>query len=61
MEEATGMGAVITSLTTSISGANLWAEVGNAVPLIAVAVLFALGYRVVRKATKGVSKAKANM
>lgn len=61
MEVQTGMDAVITSLTTAISNANLWSEVGHAVPLIAVGVLFALGYRITKKATKGVSRAKSNM
>lgn len=59
--EETGMSAVITSLTTSLSAANLWAEIGNAVPLIAVGVLFALGFYIVKRATKGISRHKANM
>lgn len=52
---------VITELTTSISATNLWAIIGEAVPLIAVVVLFALGYRIVRKALKGTSKGKVSM
>ena len=44
MEVQTGMDAVITALTTAISNANLWAEVGHAVPLIAVGVLFAQSF-----------------
>ena len=52
---------VVSSLTTTISNANLWGEIAHAVPLIGVAVLFALGYWVVRKTTKGISKAKAKM
>lgn len=52
---------VIASLTTSVSATNLWTEVGHAVPLIAVGVLFGLGYYIVKKATKGLSRAKQRM
>ena len=52
---------VVSSLSTTISNANLWGEIANAVPIIGVAVLFALGYWVVRKTVKGISHAKAKM
>lgn len=52
---------VITELTTTVSAANLWGIIGNAVPIIGVVVLFALGYRIVRKALKGTSKGKVSM
>lgn len=55
------MNTVVDSLTTTISNANLWSEIGHAVPIIGVAVLFALGYWVVRKTVKGISHAKAKM
>lgn len=55
------MDNVITELTTTVSAANLWGIIGSAVPLIAVVVLFALGYRIVRKALKGTSKGKVSM
>lgn len=55
------MNAVVDSLSTTVSNANLWSEVGHAVPLIGVAVLFALGYYIVKKTTKGISKGKARM
>ncbi len=58
---ATGMEAVITSLTTELSAANLWGIVGKAVPLIAVTVLFALGFWLVKRAVKKGSKAKAGI
>lgn len=61
MEGVTGMDAVITSLTTELSAANLWGVVGKAVPLIAVTVLFALGFYLVRRAVKKGSKAKAGI
>lgn len=52
---------VVTSLTTALSGANLWAQIGPAVPIIAVTVLFALGWYLVRKAIKKASKGKAGV
>lgn len=58
---AVGMDAVITSLTSELSSANLWGVVGQAVPLIAVTVLFALGFYLVRRAVKKGSKAKAGI
>lgn len=62
MEEGvTGMGNVISSLTTAISTENLWGAVGSAVPLIAVAVLFALAFGVVRRLIKGISNRKAKV
>lgn len=57
----TGMEAVVTSLTTELSAANLWGIVGKAVPIIAVTVLFALGFWLVKRAIKKGSKAKAGI
>lgn len=57
----TGMEAVVSSLTTELSAANLWGVVGQAVPIIAVTVLFALGFYLVRRAVKKGSKAKAGI
>lgn len=56
-----GMASVISSLTSELSAANLWGIVGQAVPLIAVTVLFALGFYLVRRAVKKSSKAKAGI
>lgn len=52
---------VVSALTTTISNANLWGEVAHTIPLVGVAVLFALGYRIYKKLTNGVSKAKVKM
>ena len=46
--------------TDGITSANLWAAITPAATTIAVVVLFALSYRVLRKLVKGVSKGKAN-
>lgn len=59
--EATGMQAVVTSITTALSAANLWEIVGTAVPIIAIGVLFGLGFRIVKKVVKGLSNGKAKM
>jgi len=57
----------MTSFITAITGtdgltsANLWAEVGNAVPLIVGVAVFAFGYYIVRKLVKGAAKGKVRM
>ena len=56
-----GMSAVITSLTTTLSANNLWGVIGDAVPLIGVVTLVALGFYIVRRAVKKLSKAKGGM
>lgn len=49
MNEVEGMDAVVTSLTTSLSAANLWGVVGSVVPFLAISVLFGLGFYLVKK------------
>ena len=49
MNEVQGMDAVITSLTTSLSAANLWGIVGSVVPFLAISVLFGLGFYLVKR------------
>lgn len=58
---ATGMEAVITSLTSSLSAANLWGIVGNVVPFLAVSVLFGLGFYLVKRILNKVKRAKGGM
>lgn len=58
-----GMANFVSALTSSTGGltsANLWTEVGTAATLIASIVIFAFGYRIVRKVVKGAAKGKAN-
>lgn len=57
----TGMEAVITSLTTTLSANNLWEVFGKAVPLIAVVTLVALGFYLVRRQVKKMSKMKGGI
>lgn len=61
MEGATGMDAVITSLTTTLSAANLWEIVGKIVPFLAISVLFGLGFYLVKKILNKVKRAKGGM
>lgn len=60
-EVKTGMDAVITSLTTTLSADNLWGVIANAIPLIGVVTLFGLGFFLVRRAVKKLGRAKTGM
>lgn len=61
MEGGSGMDAVITSLTTALSSANLWGVVGSVVPLLAISVLFGLGFYLVKRILNKTKKAKGGM
>lgn len=61
MEGATGMSGFITALQTNLTSANLWGELAAAGAFIGLMVIFAFGYRVVRKVIKGSSKGKSNV
>lgn len=57
------MADFITGLTGTdgVTSANLWAQITAAAGFLGAVVIFAFGYRVVRKIVKGVSKGKANV
>lgn len=61
MEGATGMSGFITALQTNLTSANLWGELVAAGAFIGLMVVFAFGYRVIRKVIKGSSKGKSNV
>lgn len=61
MGSEVGLTAVITSLTTALSANNLWEIFGNVVPLIAVVTLVALGFYLVRRQIKKMSKMKGGV
>lgn len=61
MEPASGMSGFITALQTNLTSANLWTELTAAGAFIGLMVVFAFGYRVIRKVIKGTSKGKANV
>lgn len=58
MSGETGMAAFISSLNTGLSATAMWGAIADAAPLIITLVLFALGFYVVRKLTKGAGKGK---
>lgn len=60
-EVSTGMDAVITALTTSLSAAELWGIVGKVVPFLAISVLFGLGFYLVKRILNKVKRAKGGM
>lgn len=61
MEGSTGMSAVITSLSTTLSAANLWEIVGNVVPIIGISVLFGLGFYLVKRTLNKMKRAKGGI
>lgn len=60
-EVAGGMSEVITNLTTTLSADNLWGVFADAVPLIGVVTLVALGFFLVRRAVKKLSKMRGGV
>lgn len=58
---ATGMNAVITSLTTTLSAENLWGIIGNIVPILGISILFGLGFYLVKRILNKVKKAKGGV
>lgn len=60
-EEVVGMEAVITSLTSTLSAANLWGIVGSVVPFLGISILFGLGFYLVKRILNKVKKAKGGM
>ena len=47
--------------TDGLTSTNLWAEATYAVPLIVAVAVFAFGYNIVRRVTKGAAKGKLKM
>lgn len=58
---ATGMDAVITSITSALSADNLWGIVGNVVPILAISVLFGLGFYLVKRILNKVKRARGGI
>lgn len=55
------MDTVITSLTTSLSSAELWGVVGSVVPFLAITTLFGLGFYLVKRILNKAKRAKGGM
>lgn len=53
------MDAFITALTASVTADTLWSMLADAVPFIAIVVLIAFGYRLIRRLVSGVAKGQA--
>lgn len=51
----------LTNSSTGITSSAMWGEATNAVPLIVAVVIFAFGYSIIRRVTKGASKGKFRM
>lgn len=58
MEDPTGMTAFWTAIQSAISADALWGVLAGAVGFISIAVLFAFGYRLVRRLVSGISRGK---
>lgn len=56
--EETGMAAFWTALQSAVTADGLWGVLAGAVGFIGIAVLFAFGYRLVRRLVGGISKGK---
>lgn len=60
-EVVTGMEAVVTSLTTTLSADSLWAVVGEIVPFLGICTLFGLGFYLVKRILNKAKRAKGGM
>lgn len=49
----------VTALTGQVSAANLWAQITPAAVFIGAMVLFAFGYKILRRVIKGAGNGKA--
>lgn len=58
---ATGMDAFIKALQATLTSGALWGELAAAAGLIGLMVVFAFGYRTVRRLVGGVAKGRAKI
>lgn len=56
-----GLSGWVSAFQSTWTSAAMWAELTAAGGLIGLVVVFAFGYRIVRKLIKGASKGKANI
>lgn len=56
-----GMDAVVNSITTELSSANLWGVVGSIVPVLAISILFGLGFYLIKRILNKTKRAKGGM
>lgn len=55
------MNTAVNTLATTVNSEALWGVFNTTIPYISVVVLVALGFYLVRRMIKGVSKAKAKI
>lgn len=55
------MNTAVTTLATEVSADALWGVFTSAIPYIGVVVLVGLGFYLIRRMIKGVSKGKARI
>lgn len=52
---------VVTSLTTGLSAATLWAEVGTVMPFVIISVLFGLGFYLIKRVLNKIKRGKGGI
>lgn len=60
-EVATGMEAVVSKLTTTLSSDALWGVIGSVVPFLGICTLFGLGFYLVKRILNKAKRAKGGM
>lgn len=48
----------VSAFTAAVTAESLWGVVANAVPILSIAILFALGFGIYRRLTKGIANRK---
>lgn len=61
MSDPAGMAGFLTALQTNLTTDTLWTELAKMGAFLGLMVVFAFGYRVVRRLVNGVSKGKAKI
>ena len=55
------MNAAVNTLATTVTADSLWSVFASAVPYIAIIVVVAFGFYLIRRMIKGLSKGKAKI
>lgn len=61
VEGGANMTEVVTSVASSLSAANLWGIVGQVVPILAISVLFGLGFYLIKRILNKIKRAKGGI
>lgn len=61
MDAATGMTGFVSAVGAGVTQDALWGTLTAFVPLLITMVLFAFGYKVVKKVIRGTSRGKASI